>query len=416
MSSEKRSREILDGPSSSKRVKFRDDDPLHFDDPDLAARPGDDVDDAEDLEIAKPRRGTIRVEGYASDSDEGDDDYDDDDENGARRTRKSGGDDDEEDADADADANKNDGDGDGDDDMFSDVKEKRRQAQNQRKIDRLDALDEMLDGQEVEGPDADFTEDGIRIVPLNMDDELEDGHFDEFGHYIEKKDEHLMHDNWLQGVSKTDIEKASQAHRRAEARSDAENRIMEKKLKSLRPNDLWKRALNIMKPQETIPMAMKRLGGKKRQPAWKKSKKSNQMEPEEDAQAQVEGIKQLEELTSISDQLMSLGKFVYSLIYEQIVRSLRVDGELDDFWKPGEPIPIEASKASSQATVDGMVMYEYKWGETSEELFGPFSREEMIAWKTQGFFSQEGLYVREVTQGTSLDTQKGFVPLSEIDL
>ena len=47
------------------------------------------------------------------------------------------------------------------------------------------------------------------IEAFNLDAEMEEGHFDEAGNYIRKRDENRDKDNWLQGFSESDIQKVS---------------------------------------------------------------------------------------------------------------------------------------------------------------------------------------------------------------
>ena len=43
-------------------------------------------------------------------------------------------------------------------------------------------------------------DDGIKITPFNLREELEDGYFDVDGNYFEKSDPNSFQDNWLQSV------------------------------------------------------------------------------------------------------------------------------------------------------------------------------------------------------------------------
>ena len=40
----------------------------------------------------------------------------------------------------------------------------------------------------------------IQIMPFNMQEELEEGHFDKDGHYIWKDDKELIKDHWLDNI------------------------------------------------------------------------------------------------------------------------------------------------------------------------------------------------------------------------
>ena len=46
-----------------------------------------------------------------------------------------------------------------------------------------------------------------RIEGFNLDQEMEEGHFDEAGNYIVKKDENRDKDNWLEGLSVGSVKK-----------------------------------------------------------------------------------------------------------------------------------------------------------------------------------------------------------------
>ncbi|KAJ3043249.1 hypothetical protein HDV00_005569 [Rhizophlyctis rosea] len=339
---------------------------------------GREVDDNEDLETAKARRGAVNLAGYGSESDT----------------------EDEGDAPAKGD----------DDDMFGDsfTEEPKR-----KKGDVKFLTKEEIEGQEFD-QDEEYNETGVKITPFNMDEEMEEGNIDESGHYIRKKDEHQMHDNWLQGVSKSDIERAKNAHERQLARERALDALGG--YDESDENQVWLNALRYMQPGETLFAAMKRLGGNKKTTSlankWKKKKAAAMEvdEPLEDAAAAAERRQAVEQLTALSDKLMSLGQFDFqSLTYEQIVRNLRRAELLDDSWQPGDAVPDSRSAPTSALDT----LWEYKWGEESEELFGPYTGQEMRAWNEQGFFNEGGALVRQVKAGTPLDAMSGFIPVGE---
>ncbi|KAJ3294127.1 hypothetical protein HK104_003906 [Borealophlyctis nickersoniae] len=338
--------------------------------------------DTEDLETAKARRGAVKLDGYGSESDTDDEDGD------VEMGGTSGG---------------------GDDDMFGDSFDAPEAQKKKGKKDPNFMKRDEITGQEF-GEFDEYDEGGVKIMAFNMDEELEEGNFDESGHFVRKKDVHQMHDNWLQGVSRTDIEKAKAAHERQEARADAEEALAQREGQGDDANNIWLTALQYMQPGETVYAAMKRWGGnKKSQPKWKKNKKNaaKEEEPEEAPEVVAQRKKAVEELTGLSDKLMSFGQFSFQdLTYEQVVRNLRVAEILGDDWQPGDPVP--APKTASNST--DRSLWEYKWGKDSEELFGPFPGEDMKAWDEQGYFDQGELWVRKVTQGTPLDASTGFTP------
>ncbi|TPX64368.1 hypothetical protein SpCBS45565_g05924 [Spizellomyces sp. 'palustris'] len=268
-------------------------------------------DDSEDLETAKIRRGAVKLDGYGSESESEDDD------------------------DGLVGANG------GDDDMFGDsfpagedAKKKKGEVNYMRS--------EQIEGQEWVADRDDYNESGIKITPFNMEEEMEEGNFDEAGHYIQKKDEHRMHDRWLQGVTKEEIEKAKAAHDRQQDRmkalKDEEDNEMDN------PDRIWLKVLSLMQPGESIPRALRRLAGNKPKVPrnkWKKNKKSTDEATtpvEEDPQAE-ERKKDLDHLTTYANQLLTVGALdAYDLMYEQIVRKLRSADLLTDDWQPGDPL------------------------------------------------------------------------------
>ncbi|KAJ3053378.1 hypothetical protein HK097_004428 [Rhizophlyctis rosea] len=376
------------GKKAKKRVRIGETEVFggNFDD-DVMGGSGKEVDDSEDLETAKTRRGAVKLDGYASESESSEDE----DEAPLKSAE--------------------------DDDMFGDSFEDKKKQPKRKKGQIKYMRSDEIEGQEF-APTEDYDEDGMKITPFNVDEEMEEGAFDESGNYIRKKDEHQMHDNWLQGVSKTDIEKAKAAHDRQIARANAQQALSDKTDTS-DANQLWLNALKYLQSGETIFSAMQRWGGGKKAKAalankWKK-KKSAAMdvdEAQEDPAVAAEKKNAVEQLTALSDKLMSLGQFDFeSLTYEQIVRNLRIANLLDDAWQPGDAVP-EPQQSSSSTAPD--TLWEYKWGTESEELFGPYTGQEMRNWNAQGFFKEGGAMVREVNATTSLDAMSGFVPAAMV--
>ena len=76
--------------------------------------------------------------------------------------------------------------------------------------------------------------------------------FDESGHYIRKKDDQAIHDNWLQGVTKNQILRAKAAHQRQEARAQIESAHEERALMNVDSNRLWYQILSYMNPGESV--------------------------------------------------------------------------------------------------------------------------------------------------------------------
>lgn len=86
-------------------------------------------------------------------------------------------------------------------------------------------------------------------------------------------------------------------------------------------------------------------------------------------------------ITDLASVLMSHGNTdIYTFTYEQLLRSVRSRGDVDPTWVP----------ASQQA------QYEYRWAVEggSEDIYGPYSREEVLAWYGAHYFGEEGEKIR----------------------
>lgn len=74
---------------------------------------------------------------------------------------------------------------------------------------------------------------------------------------------------------------------------------------------------------------------------------------------------------------------IYSKTYEELVRSVRSSRSVPQDWDP--------------PSAD--IKFEYRWAlEPSDEIFGPFSEEEMRAWHKASYFGPVGekVEVRQV--------------------
>lgn len=91
---------------------------------------------------------------------------------------------------------------------------------------------------------------------------------------------------------------------------------------------------------------------------------------------------EIDHLTHLASTLMSLGDTdIYSKTYEELVRAVRSAGKVDQSW-----VPPSAD-----------VKYEYKWdvpGADTDQVFGPFSEEEMQAWNKASYFGVGGEKVK----------------------
>ncbi|KAI9332154.1 hypothetical protein DFJ73DRAFT_799618 [Zopfochytrium polystomum] len=388
------------GEKSQKRVKFSEKaggEPVASAKRQPSVGSEDDDDGAEDLELGRKKRNKIK-DGYTESDDEDDDGVDSDGEPDDGGGGEAGDSDDGQEKHAGA-----------EDDMFGAAFEsKDDQGPPGRKGTKMLSKDRIdKEGAEFEAlNDAD--EEGEKIMPFNMDQELEEGGFDANFNYIREKDEHQMHDNWLQGVSKDDIQRAKAARDRQEARAKVLDSVKDGPQDE---NSIYLALLSHMKQRESVASAIKRNGSSKKVPAWKKNRKKAGDEETETAEETAEKVANLNALISLSDKLTSLGHYdVMEQTYESIVRLLRSKEVLPDEWQPGDAVPQSGDMSRS---AEALEFWEYKWGPESADLFGPFPTAQMQAWRESGHFGPE-VWVRKVTRSTSLDPQKGFSPITDV--
>lgn len=179
------------------------------------------IDDSEDLEEARKRRGAINYNEYNSDEEVIDllDSDLDSDVGGAENAK------------------------DEDEDMFGGGVSK------PKSLTRKD-----IEGQEWAPVNGLETDSEAKIMPFNMDQEMDEGEFDGTGHYIQNKRDVLgIHDVWLKDITKLEMEKA----KLAQIANSAVNNIAEEHVDV---GQLWKTIVTLMQPRETILKTLARLG------------------------------------------------------------------------------------------------------------------------------------------------------------
>lgn len=132
----------------------------------------------------------------------------------------------------------------------------------------------LLNPDDVEGQEDKTIEyDGdIKITPFNMEDEMEDGHFDKDGMFIFSKDKAQIRDNWLDNIDWVKVRPTTASledSRDSGASGEAE------KVDVL---SVYGDMLGIMRPGETVLSCIKRLGGGKRDSTINRWKKKKQQE------------------------------------------------------------------------------------------------------------------------------------------
>ncbi|KAM3916718.1 CD2 antigen cytoplasmic tail-binding protein 2 [Leptodactylus fuscus] len=281
----------------------------------------------------------------------------------------------------------------------------------------------MLAPEDVEGQENATleSEGGIQITPFNLNEEMEEGHFDSEGNYFLRKEAQIR-DHWLENIDWVRIkERNAPPPGSADEESDSDEGRAPMEMKNI-----LEEILKVLQPGETVAKGIQRLGGsgarnragtqrvkrvqtkESRQPgdgtdvrvdeaAEPSTEKSQDMaEPEKK-------MAPLERLISLADQMVALGVYdVYQDSYEKLAYKLRSlepppAPALDMFADEVEEEKLATKEAVAAADE---VMWEYKWeNEEGAELYGPFTSAQMQEWVDGGYFS-EGVYCRRVDSST----------------
>ncbi|XP_069021587.1 CD2 antigen cytoplasmic tail-binding protein 2 [Embiotoca jacksoni] len=297
-----------------------------------------------------------------------------------------------------------------------------------------------VEGQE--GATIDYDE-GVSITPFNLDEEMQEGHFDSEGNYFVKKEEEIR-DNWLDNIDWVrikeqpfkkkkkglgakrrrragDEDEAEEEKQREEKQGDKdeededeeeEEEPAEDPLASYTQHQLTEAVVELLQPGETVAKALRRLGGLGLR---KRGKLRQESEATEETERDAE---KLDKLTALADRLVGSGMFeIYQQTYEKLgflmkkMSSKRPavdqkpedEDELDMFadnFDEKQAVKSE-DKDEEDKKVSDEVLWEYKWeNEDKSEVFGPFTSQQMQDWVDEGYFST-GVYCRRVDQDGS---------------
>ncbi|CAL1704640.1 unnamed protein product [Somion occarium] len=234
---------------------------------------------------------------------------------------------------------------------------------------------------------------GFELSSFNMREEMEEGKFAADGTYVRTFDPHAVHDRWMDGLDEKEIKRARRSHQQQERIQREKMEAEEQELQQLGGKDqVEKQLIGMLKKGETVLEALQRLGAKakRKHPATKK-KPNNKMKGDLDSSAMVVDIHSdlmkatkaqadIDQITHFASTLMSLGDTdIYSKTYEELVRSIRSTGKVEESW-----VPPSAD-----------VKYEYKWdvpdaSAPDGQVFGPYSEEEMKSWYGAAYFGVAG--------------------------
>ncbi|KAL3276681.1 hypothetical protein HHI36_012051 [Cryptolaemus montrouzieri] len=299
---------------------------------------------------------------------------------------------------------------------ISDSNKKRVQSKGGKKHS-LDSDEEddikdtgVLHSDDIEGEEEGVSrqEEGYHMTAFNMKEEMEEGHFDNNGHFIWKNSKEIR-DNWLDNVEWHKIKNDPNSQYNLTdtpvglgEESDSSDTEKFDELKNYRD------ILKLMKPGETVNKALNRLGGSNKKLSSVerlKRKKAGTLVENQD----------VTRLTALAnDNLTSLGNMdIYQETYEEISdkinkKSNPMQSESDMFGddfdtthKFKTPLPKKESAEGKSGNEE--VMWEYKWDQENDEIHGPHSSSQMLQWVQNGHF-KNGVFVRKHGENSSFYT------------
>ncbi|KAG8992216.1 hypothetical protein FRB94_014665 [Tulasnella sp. JGI-2019a] len=403
------------GGPSSKKARFTEDAPQTRKIPTQPSAPDDGEGFADetldDLEApGNARRGKIKTEGYDSDSS--------DDGEGVVESRKK------------ALRKKKKGDVDEDDvDMFGgeggDDKDSGTEGMTKSKKDKFLNLGD-IEGQEFGrngGTDEDEDDEpededdaarrakkgmGYDVSSFNMKDEMEEGKFDEDGTFVRSFDPHQVHDRWMDGMDEREIKKARRSQKKIREKEEERQRKDADGLANKSKEELELQLLDYIRPGESVLQALGRLGAEKKKGGKLKPKKKSKLakanlDPAVNAEASSTDPAQhpensaIERVTALASTLMAMGELhVYEETHRTLVHSVREAGLVSGDWVPPSAAPTVQPPPPSES----LIKYQYRWapeylatttgGAKAGEVFGPYGKDELTAWRGANFFGPMG--------------------------
>lgn len=184
--------------------------------------------------------------------------------------------------------------------------------------------DQILGAQE---PSTITQYDNIKITPFNLEEELEEGEFDQAGNFIfnkHKETDEDKNDTWADSVDWAAIERqeraAKQLASRVETRQkDSSPEIVRDKI------GCYKQMLRIMKPDETVQKTIRRLGNSvpKRRTLNKNSKFRKPETSGSDESNTVEARQKLDLMIELAHQRLEDGDMdIYQKSYEDLEEAI----------------------------------------------------------------------------------------------
>ncbi|CAF0733994.1 unnamed protein product [Rotaria sordida] len=251
-------------------------------------------------------------------------------------------------------------------------------------------------------------DDEVKITPFNIEEEMEEGHYDESGCFQwRKKDKDEVHDAWLDEIDWTNVKN----YKLKNSQTTEENPDDPSKMNSSNDDEdddetndnqfneanTLKSILAIMQPNETVVRAIKRLGAaatsnKSKQRIKQRKPLPGEIPTASPVELTSEELKKnkllLEEMTGLADQFVSNGQLdIYQETYEQLKKKLdrlqssassSTNNPTFDMYADSDiTASITSSTLSNNKNDSSTTLWEYTTDNNST-IQGPFTTEQMI--------------------------------------
>lgn len=264
-----------------------------------------------------------------------------------------------------------------------------------------DVSSKKLNVDDIDGQEATtMRQDGEQVItPFNLEDENEEGHFDENGNFIfDKKTGEEIRDSWLDSI---DMQKLPTAVPKETVSKESTPDPLSK----LSPTEILTQIVAILKPSESVTKALKRLGGTQLSASQRlKLKKKGQLATNSQADKEL-----LEKLTSLSDWLLHQGRdTIYQDTYEKLNHEIKqasedIFGDMDE-----EKGDNDGSSRSKRQKVDeSSVSTELNWFYKTEGVtHGPLSSSEMFKMQNESAFKPGTKVCKETNKEVFYDAKR----------
>jgi len=228
-------------------------------------------------------------------------------------------------------------------------------------------------------------DDGQKLTPFNLEDEEEEGYFDDTGNFVFNKEKNNIRDSWLDSIDTAKIAKLPQKEEREETPDP---------FAMLSPIEILEQIVTLLNKGESVAKALKRYGGTQLSASQRLKMKKKLKKGEKLPDTQSDKVS-LEKLTTLADYMLNKGRDdIYQETYEKF--SYEIEQASGDIFGDAEEGPSSKKQKVESEVVLDEVFWFYKVG---DDMKGPLSSTDMLKMQKEGGFANN----TEVCKATNKD-------------